>query len=124
MAKNPTKRENFVKAIEVVKDTHPELAEFFAHEIELLDKKNSRTKSKSNRENEVLAEMLKEQLKTIGRPVTITELMQESVLVRDYICENGRPLTNQKITSIFSKLIDTDEIVKTTEKRKSYYRVV
>lgn len=123
MAKKITKKENFEKIMGVVAE-YPELVEFCQHEIELLNKKNSKGNSKVAKENKVIAEMLKEQLEIIGRPVTITELMQNSQVVKDYVCENGRPLSNQKITSIFNKLIDSNEVVRTRDKRNSLFSLV
>lgn len=116
--------QNYEGLIEVIKDTHPEYVPFLEHQIELTRKKNSRANSKTARENNVIADMVKDQLKVIGRPVTITELMQESKVISDYICENGRPLTNQKLTSIMTKLVDNKELAKTIDKRKSYYSAI
>lgn len=118
-----TKRENFEKIMEVVKD-YPELIEFCNHEIELLNKKNSRVNEKTLKENADIADMVKEQLEILGKPVTITELMQQSEIIKNYVCENGRPLSNQKLSSIMNKLVDNKELAKTIDKRKSYFSLV
>ena len=118
-----TKRENFEKIMEVVKD-YPELIEFCNHEIELLNKKNSRVNEKTLKENADIADMVKEQLEILGKPVTITELMQQSEIIKNYVCENGKPLSNQKLPSIMNKLVENKELAKTIDKRKSYFSII
>lgn len=118
-----TKREYFAQLREVVAD-RPELVAFIDHEVELLNKKNSGTsQTKTQKENVVVAEMLLNELANINKPVTITELMNESEVVGNYILENGNKLTNQKISAIFKQLGEVNKIVKVTDKKKSYFSV-
>lgn len=95
---------------------------YLEHELELLDRKNSsKGLSKTQIENEKVASVLVEELGKIARPVTISDLMEESTVVKEYRLENGTALTNQKISAIFKKLVDNGSIVKTSEKKKSYF---
>ena len=95
---------------------------YLEHELELLDRKNSsKGLSKTQIENEKVASVLVEELGKIARPVTISDLMEESAIVKEYRLENGTALTNQKISAIFKKLVDNGSIVKTSEKKKSYF---
>lgn len=95
---------------------------YLEHELELLDRKNSsKGLSKTQIENEKVASVLVEELGKIARPVTISDLMEESTIVKEYRLENGTALTNQKISAIFKKLVDNGSIVKTSEKKKSYF---
>ena len=95
---------------------------YLEHELELLDRKNSsKGLSKTQVENEKVAKVLVEELGKIARPVTISDLMEESAIVKEYRLENGTALTNQKISAIFKKLVDNGSIVKTSEKKKSYF---
>lgn len=95
---------------------------YLEHELELLDRKNSsKGLSKTQIENEKVASVLVEELGKIARPVTISDLMEESTIVKEYKLENGTALTNQKISAIFKKLVDNGSIVKTSEKKKSYF---
>lgn len=122
-SKKLTKRDYFTQLRGIVADS-PELVAFIDHELELLDRKNSKsTQTKTQVENAKVAEMLVDELAKIGEPVTITDLMAKSEIVKDYVLENGNNLTNQKISAIFKQLVDTNKIVKVTNKKKSYFSV-
>ena len=122
-AKKVTKREYFAQLREVVAD-NPELVAFIDHEVELLNKKNSgNSQTKTQKENAVIAEMLVEELAKAGKPITITDLMNESEAIQNYVLENGNRLTNQKISAIFKQLGEANKIVKVTDKKKSYFSV-
>lgn len=122
-AKKVTKREYFAQLREVVAD-NPELVAFIDHEVELLNKKNSgNSQTKTQKENAVIAEMLVEELAKAGKPITITDLMNESEVIQNYVLENGNRLTNQKISAIFKQLGEANRIVKVTDKKKSYFSV-
>lgn len=121
--KKVTKREYFAQLREVVAD-NPELVAFIDHEVELLNKKNSgNSQTKTQKENAVIAEMLVEELAKAGKPITITDLMNESEVIQNYVLENGNKLTNQKISAIFKQLGEANRIVKVTDKKKSYFSV-
>ena len=122
-AKKVTKREYFAQLREVVAD-NPELVAFIDHEVELLNKKNSgNSQTKTQKENAVIAEMLVEELAKAGKPITITDLMNESEVIQNYVLENGNRLTNQKTSAIFKQLGEANRIVKVTDKKKSYFSV-
>ena len=121
--KKLTKKDYFGMIREIVID-NPELVAFIDHEVELLTRKNSKTsQTKVQKENEVVAQMLIEELTKIGTPVTITDLMTASDVVKGYVLENGNHLTNQKISAIFKQLTESNQIVKVTDKKKSYFSV-
>ena len=92
-----------------------ELVGFINHEIELLDKKASKSASKRENANSELASKLVEELRIIGKAVTISEFMKLSETVK------AEELSNQKISSIFSKLKDTEEVTRTVVKGKAYF---
>ena len=121
--KKVTKREYFAQLREVVKD-NPELVAFIDHEVELLDRKNSaNTQTKTQKENGSVAEMLVAELVKLGKPTTITDLMNASEVIANFRLENGNPLSNQKISAIFKQLVEAGKLVKVTEKKKSYFSV-
>lgn len=120
MEKRITKKDNFMRLIELVERANVEnrndLVDFLNHEIELLNKKKaSGAKTKTQKENEVLIETLYNALVEIGRPVTITELQGEKA-------EIGT-LSNQKISALMKKLVDTKRVNKSIDKKKSYFSV-
>ena len=93
-----------------------ELQKFISHELELLAKKSSKTtKTKNQKENEVLVEVLYNELATIGEAVTITELQEKSSELAEY--------SNQKLSALMKKLVDSGRVTKEVIKKKSYFSV-
>lgn len=122
MANKKVKRDYFMEIREIVKD-NAELVAFVDHELELLARKNTgNTQTKVQKENQAVAEMLLEELAKAGR-TTITDLMNTSEVIQNYILENGNKLTNQKISAIFKQQLDAGNITKIVEKKKSYFAI-
>ena len=114
-----TKRERFAEIIEIATELGREdLVDFCNHEIELLDKKASKSgESKSKKENEELMNILYDELVGIGKAVTITEFMKASPTVAE------RELSNQKVTSLFTKM-KGERVDKVVLKGKAYYSAI
>lgn len=120
-----TKVEKFGKIIEVIEaSTHADkemLIDAMQHEIELLERKRtSGTKSKTAQANEEFKEIILEVLATAEKPVTVTELMQLDEKMQEY---NGNTITNQKLSRLLNDMTkgDTPKVVKTIDKKKSYF---
>lgn len=129
MEKKITKREviNELLKEDLIQST-PMYKNYLEHELELLDRKNASSRgSKSSEENKTIANMLLEEmakLETTGKAqYTITELMKSSQAIQDYVCENGKVLSNSKITAIFKTMLALDNapIVNIKDKKNSYY---
>ena len=119
MTKKITKKEMFTMVAKVVENSNvenkAEMLEFIAHEIELLEKKNSKSApTKVQKENEILLEKLLVALAEFDRPITVSELMKES-------SHEVATLSNQKLSALLKKLVDAKKVVKSTEKKKSYF---
>ena len=124
MEKRLTKKDYF-EMIKGVCADRTDIVDFCNHEIELLSRKNSKSgATKTQKENEIVANMLVEELAKIGKPITITDLMNTSETVKGYTLENGNNLTNQKISAIFKQLVESQRIVKVVDKKKSYFSIV
>ena len=122
MEKKLTKKDYFEMIKEVCAD-RADIIDFCNHEIELLSRKNSKSvTTKTQIENEKVMGMLVEELAKIGNPITITDLMANSEVVKNYTLENGNNLTNQKISALLNKMVDT-KVVKVVDKKKSYFSV-
>lgn len=102
-----------------------DLIDFIDHEIELLSRKASRsTETKTQKENVAIKDMLLEEIIKIGKPITISDLMEQSSVVANYVLENGSKLSNQKISALFKQMVDNDKtLVKVIDKKKSYFSV-
>ena len=115
--KKITKKEMFAMLLEVegVKG-NAEMETFIRHEIELLEKKSSKSGStKTQKENEEIKVKLVEALAEVGKAVTITEFQKAS--------EYASMFSNQKISALFKQLEGT-QVEKTVEKGKSYFSVI
>jgi hypothetical protein len=124
--KKITKKEVYGEMREIFANmAREDLVTFVDHELELLAKKASgryNGNSKIQKENEVIKGIIFNELQNIGRSVTITELMNESKVIAEYVTENGNKLTNQKISALMKKLVEEDKTVsKMVDKRKTYF---
>lgn len=115
--KKLTKRDLFGQARELaIANDREDLVAFIDHELELLDKKASASgNSKTQKENLEIIERLYSELANIDRAVTISEFQKES--------EYAGTLSNQKISALFKKLVDNGRVIKTVDKKKSYFSV-
>lgn len=121
MTKKMTKKEMFKMVANVVEraevESKAEMLEFLAHEVELLERKSGKSgQTKTQKENEVLVEQVFNALVELGKPVTVSEFMKEST-------HEVATLSNQKLSALFKKLVEAERVVKTTEKKKSYFSV-
>lgn len=132
MTNKITKKEFFGMLEKVVENSgienKEELKAFIKHEIELLDKKAESRKSettKKAKENKIISELIITELSKIGK-TTITNLIKESKPIADYICEDGKSLSNQRISAILKPLYlgDNPKVERITEKKNVFFQVV
>ena len=110
-----TKREMF-EMIKGVCANDTRIVEFCEHEIELLNRKSSKnTQTKTQIENENIKVAIVKALNEIGKAVTITELQELNTEMSAY--------SNQKLSALLKQLVESNEVVKTTDKKKSYFTV-
>lgn len=119
-----TKRERFEQLVNIItkanisEEAKAEMLAFIAHEQELLAKKSSKSgQTKTQKANETLKVEMREALENIGKPVTVSEFM---ALTR-FNLENE--FTNQKVSAMLNQLVKAEKIVKTVDKKKSYFSV-
>ena len=108
-----TKRERFEQIKALVRDNE-ELVAFIDHEIELLNKKNSRSgkPTKTQLENEKIKNTILDILKTVGKPVTVTQLLTNDEL-------DG--LSNQRVSALLTQLRKSDKVERIVEKKVAFY---
>lgn len=107
-----------------------DLVDFVNHEIELIDKKAISRKAgtgKKAKENEAIAEIILEAMEKVGKPTTITDLLKVDILA-DYVTEDGKPLSNQKVSAILKPLLRTEEnpngtVVRTMDKKTTLFAI-
>ena len=113
-----TKRERFAQLLAIVEASNvanaTELKEFIEHEVELLNKKNSRSgkPTKTQVENEAIKAQIVSILERVRKPMTVTQLLSESELAG---------LSNQKISALLTQLRESGKVMRTVEKKVAYY---
>ena len=111
-----TKKEMF-EMIKGVCANDTRIVEFCEHEIELLNRKSSKsTQTKTQIENESIKGAIVNALTEIAKPVTITEMQELNTEMANY--------SNQKLSALLKQLVENDKkVVKTVDKKKSYFTV-
>lgn len=112
---------NSIDPTNVVADglTASDLAEFIAHEIDLLNNRNNgdRKPTAKQTENEVIKQEILDGM-TENRLYTITEMMKEIPACGE--------LTNQKISALLKQMVEAENpaVKKIVDKRKTYFQLV
>ena len=96
---------------------NPMLMEFIAHEMELLSKKNSAEKKPTAQQmaNEATKQAILDGMES-NRLYTVTEIIKE--------IPECAELSNQKVSALLRLLKDECKVIKTEDKRKSYFSKV
>lgn len=99
---------------------------FLDHEAELLAKKSGTSKeTKTQKANAAIKATVLEVLADMGKPVTISELMEDERLTTYE--EEGKDaikvvkMTNQKLSSLLKQMKDDGAVVRTEDKKKAYF---
>ena len=114
MANKITKREviGMMMNEEVVK-ANPTYVAYLKNELALLDKKAQNKKATKTQEQNVgIKATILEVLATIGRG-TVTDIQNGN--------EELSTLSNQKVSALVRQLVESGEVVKTTDKKKSIF---
>lgn len=118
-----TKKDNYNALLALIAEVQPtnatQLTEFINHEIELIERKAAKasgTVSKTAQANMALAEDVFNALADCENAVTISEFQTQCPAFAEY--------SNQKMSAIFKKLVDSGRVEKTIIKKKSYFSVV
>lgn len=119
--KKPTKRETLTNLIaRYPNDT--ELVTYCEHEIELLDNKKASGSKKVNETAVANENLVYNALASVGEPITATDLIAKTDL--SALANESNIVTPQKVSAYLKKLVDSGRVVKTTDKKKTYFSVV
>lgn len=95
-------------------ESKEEALNFLSHEIELLNKKSSSgKKTKNQKENEEIKKLILVALELFGKPVTVTTMIKEN--------SEMNKLSPQKLSALLKQLVESEEVVRTVEKRVPYF---
>ncbi len=118
--KKLTKREKFEMLLAVKEVAQNEmLVEFIGHELELLAKKSAsgtgnRKPTKAQQENETLLVIIENHLVEVQEAKTIAEIQNEVQELAEF--------SNQKMSALLKKLVDSQKVEKFVEKKKTYFK--
>ena len=116
--KKVTKKEMFGRLVEIVRGANVEdadtIVEFLNHEIELVSKKRT-GKTKVQKANEGLVEVVFEAIANADEKITVTELFE--------IVKNDEIKSAQKVSALVKKLRDAGRIERIEEGKKAYFKV-
>jgi energy-coupling factor transporter ATP-binding protein EcfA2 len=113
-----TKKERFAQLMAIVNasqvENSAELVAFIEHEVELLNKKNSRSGKPTARqvENEQIKATILSVMERVGKPMTITQLLAEI---------GNSELSNQRVSALVTQLKDDFKVIRTVEKKVAFY---
>lgn len=112
-----TKRENY-NAIRAIVSDNAELVAFIDHELELLDRKNSRRSDKPTAKqvaNEETKDVILEVLTDATNPMPIADIIADDPALAG--------MTTQKVSALLTQLIAEGKVVRTVDKRKAYFSI-
>ena len=112
-----TKKDKFNMLLALVKDNEM-LTEFVKHEIELLDRKNSKsaTLTKAQKDAIAVGEIVRDILAENER-MTVGAILKDE-RIASYVKADGNNVSSQMLTAILSK---SSDFVNVKEKKVSYY---
>lgn len=118
-----TKKQKYEMAIAMAEEQGNDmLVEFFTHEIELLDRKSSKTakETPAQKDSVAVTEIIKDILAECADPngMTVGAILKDE-RIKVYKRHNGEPVSSQMVTSIFTK--NPKDFVNTKVKKVSYY---
>ena len=91
-----------------------EILAFIDHEVELLEKKSSKSgQTKTQKENVEVVAKIENALREVGKAVTITELQTASEEMSAY--------SNQKLSALLKQMVSKGTVVRTEDKKKAYF---
>ena len=91
-----------------------EILAFIDHEVELLEKKSSKSgQTKTQKENVEVVAKIENALREVGKAVTITELQTTSEEMGAY--------SNQKLSALLKQMVSKGTVVRTEDKKKAYF---
>ena len=89
-----------------------DMVAFIDHEIELINKKSATKKAtKTQQENVEIKAVIKSVLSDTG--MTVTDIQKQN--------DTLASLSNQRVSALLRQMVEAGEVVKTTDKKKSYF---
>lgn len=116
-----TKAQKFAMIANIAEvKNNPMLAEFIAHEVELLTKKNSADKKPTAQQEAnatIKADILALMEANPNQLFTVSELLKKVPNLPD-------TMTNQRMSALVRQMVDSGSVKRTEDKRKAFFSLV
>ena len=116
-----TKAQKFAMIADIPEvKNNPMLAEFIAHEVELLSKKNSADKKPTAQQEAnatIKADILALMEANPNQLFTVSELLKKVPNLPD-------TMTNQRMSALVRQMVDAGSVKRTEDKRKAFFSLV
>lgn len=119
--KKLTKREKYEMAVEMAKaQGNQMLVDFFNHEIELLSAKASKGNAKKSAEQEAFIDLIRDVLSEAPNPMQCGAIAKDARLL-GFAWKDGNATSPQRVSAMLKKMVESGDVVKTVDKKTSYF---
>ena len=123
--KKMTKREKFEMAVKMAeREGNDMLVDFFKHEIELIANKSGKTSAKRDEEVDKFLDLIRDVLAESNEVLG----MQCGVIAKDeriatFEWADKKETSPQRVSAMLKKLVDCGDVIKTIDKKVTYFRL-
>lgn len=117
--KKMTKREKFELLLAKVEGDEM-LTEFINHEIELLSAKASKGNAKKSTEQEAFIDLIRDVLSEAPNPMQCGAIAKDARLL-GFAWKDGNATSPQRVSAMLKKMVESGDVVKTVDKKTSYF---
>ena len=117
--KKITKREKFEMVLKMVEGNEM-LTEFINHEIELLSNKSGKTSAKKTTEQEQFIDLIRDVLAEAPNPMQCGAIAKDE-RIASFEWADKKETSPQRVSAMLKKMVDCGDVVKTTDKKVTYF---
>ena len=123
--KKITKRENFANIEKFLRDNgKDEWADVMAHEIELLAKKSGSSSTKKNEEQDKFLDLIRDVLAECSNALGMQcGAIAKDSRIAEFEWADKKETSPQRVSAMLKKLVDCGDVVKTVDKKVTYFRL-
>ena len=121
--KKITKREKFEMLLKEVEGNEM-LTEFIKHEIELLTKKSGSTSAKRDEEVDKFLDLVRDVLAECSNALGMQcGAIAKDSRIAEFKWADKKETSSQRVSAMLKKLVDCGDVVKTVDKKVTYFRL-
>ena len=121
--KKITKREKFEMLLKEVEGNEM-LTEFINHEIELLTKKSGSSSAKRDSEVDKFLDLIRDVLAECSNALGMQcGAIAKDSRIAEFVWADKKETSPQRVSAMLKKLVDCGDVVKTVDKKVTYFRL-